>query len=225
MSDRWRHLLDEIREFFGGGTPYADSILPPVAFVALNAWRSVETAAIGALAVAVGILLYRIFTGGAVTYAVSGIIGVGIAAFIAVRLGRAEGFFLPGIVSAASMSLIAILTIVARRPLVAWSSWAIRQWPREWYWRPDVRPAYTEATVAWAAFFALRAGVQYRLFADENVELLAAARIVMGLPAFAALLIATYFYGTWRLERLGGPTAAEFANGTDPPYSGHHRRF
>ena len=48
------------------------------------------------------------------------------------------------------------------------------------------------------------------LIARGEVGWLTVARILTGWPAFAALLVATYAYVSWRLNRLGAPTVEEW---------------
>jgi hypothetical protein len=109
--------------------------------------------------------------------------------------------------------------------MVAWTSYLARRWPLDWYWHEKVRPAYTEVTLAWILFFALRLLWQVMLFQGQNVNQLAFVNALTGWPATAILLIVSYLYGTWRLARLGGPSVEEFQNGAPAPWQGQRRGF
>ncbi len=225
MSSRITELREELQGLFTGERTVGDSAIPPIVFVAFNGWLGL-TPAIGA-ALATGLLLtmLRLRRGGTLAYALGGIAAVGIAVLFVVRSGRAEGYFLPGILSNGSYAVLGALSILARRPVTAFASWFLHRWPIEWYWRNDVRPAYSVVAWFWVVYWALRSTIQAVLYAQGRTELLAAVRVISGLPIGVPLLIASYVYGTWRLETLGGPSVAEYLAGADPPYEGQTRGF
>ena len=225
MTSRIPELREELSGLFVGERTVGDSALPPILFVAVNALLGVTPAVIAALALGGLITLLRLRRGGTVTYAFGGIGAVGIAVLFVLRSGRAEGYFLPGIISNAGYATLGAVSIFARRPITAFTSWFLHRWPLEWYWRDDVRPAYAEVAWFWVAYWALRSGIQAILYADGRTELLAAVRVISGLPIGVPLLIGSYLYGTWRLGRLGGPSVEEHQSGAEPPFSGQQRGF
>lgn len=215
--------MAELKQFFSGPRPVGDSAVPPLVFVLANAVSGLTLAAGAAVAVAVALMGYRVARGRPAIYALGGVAGVGFAVFLALRSNQAEEYFLPGIISSAAWAVVALTSVAVRRPMVAYTSWAVHRWPMEWYWRSDIRPAYTEVTLAWGLFFGIRAAIQYRLFDGGNVTALGFVKVATGTPAVIAMLIGTYLYGTWRLEKLGGPTANEYLDGTEP--GGEHRKL
>lgn len=121
--------------------------------------------------------------------------------------------------------MVAVGSILAGKPMVAWTSYLARRWPWGWYWHPQVRPAYTEVTWFWAVFFLLRVGLQLNLFQAAQAEQLAGLNLILGWPATLLLLIFSYLYGTWRLRRLGGPSVTEFQENVEPPWQSQQRGF
>lgn len=218
-------VRDDLRSLFVGDRTIGDSFPAPIAFVVVNAWAGLGAATVAALVVGAVVAAWRVRRGQQVVYALGGIVAIGFAALVALRSGRAEGYFLPGIVSAFGWAAVAVVSMVVRRPLAAWSSWLFRRWPLDWYWRHDVRPAYTMVTVVWAAYFVLRGGVQWLLYVDRKPELLAAAKLATSWPTILPLLVISYVYGNRRLHRLGGPNVEEFAAGAAPPFVGSQRGF
>jgi hypothetical protein len=218
-------LWDDLRGLFIGERTLGDSFLPPILFVAANAVWSLGAAA--AIAVFAGIAVggWRVRMGQQIIYALGGIIAVGFAALLALRSGRAETYFLPGIVSAAAWAIIATASALGRRPLAAWSSWAFRRWPLAWYWRDDVRPAYTLVTWIWVGYFTVRFLLQWWLFAQGRPELLATAKLATSWPTIIPLLVISYRVGTGRRRALAGPSVAEFLAGAEPPFIGGQRKF
>lgn len=221
----WSDLRADLRGLFVGDRTVGDSFLAPVAFVAVNALAGLIPAAVAALLVGGGVAAWRVRKGQKVSYAFAGIVAIGFAAFLALRSGRAESFFLPGIVGTALLAVASVVSMIARRPLAAWSSWAQRRWPIEWYWRPDVRPAYSTVTAVWALYFAARAGLEWYFYLAQRPEALAAAKVLTSWPTILPLLVVTYVYGNRQLGRLGGPTVAEFEAGITGPFAGGQRGF
>ncbi|MBN1260493.1 MAG: DUF3159 domain-containing protein [Anaerolineae bacterium] len=220
-----RELLDELRAVFTGRGGWLDSALPPLVFVALNAWLGLEIAAWSALGVAAVSLVWRVFKRQHPWHALGGLGGVGLAVLLAQLLGRTEGFFVPGLVSGGMTVLACLLSLLIKRPLAAWTSHLARRWPRAWYWHPRVRPAYSEVTLGWLIVFALRLALQIVLFRREAPGLLAVANLIGGWPFTLVLLVASYLYGLWRLQILDGPSVEEFTAGAEPPWEGQKRGF
>ena len=224
-QSKGRELLDELRTVFSGRNSFLDAILPPIIFILVNGLVSFQAAMWSALIVAVVIAIFRISRKQSLVYALAGVASVAVAIGIAWFLGKSEGFFLPGLVSGSMTLLLTIVSLVIRRPMVAWTSYITRRWPLDWYWHPQVRPAYGETTFAWAVFFAARLFLQYSVYQSENVTLLAATNFITGWPFTILLLVFTYLYGTWRLAKLQGPSVEEFKKDTLPPWQSQRRGF
>ncbi len=179
---------------------------------------------IGALGLAVLIAILRLHRGQSLLYALAGMASVGLAIALAYLLGRSEGYFLPAIVNGGLTVALALVSLAIRKPMVAWTSYIARRWPLDWYWHDHVRPAYTEVTLAWILFFALRLFWQVSLFQGQDVSQLALVNALTGWPATIILLIFSYLYGTWRLPKLGGPSVEEFRNQVPPPWTSQQPR-
>jgi hypothetical protein len=223
--DKVREILEELRMVLSGRSNFLDSLLPPLFFVLLNLIWGVQVAIWASLGLAVVIAIYRLFRRQTLLYALGGAGGVAVAAGVAYLLGRAEGFFLPTIISGAVTFLLCLVSVLVGRPIVAFTSFIARRWPLNWYWHPQVRPAYSEVTWMWVLFFGLRLLLQFNLFREEAANLLGIVQFLTGWPATIILLIASYLYGTWRLRNLGGPSVEEFKSGTEPPWEGQQRGF
>jgi hypothetical protein len=220
-----RELAEEFRKVFAGRGNLIDSILPPLIFFIVNAVWGLDYALWGAIGVALLFTVFRLIKRQPLRYALGGIGGVLLAVALVKLLGRAEGFFLPGILTTAVTVLLILISLIARRPLVAWTSFIARRWPLEWYWHPQVRPAYAEVTWAWLLFFALKLLLQWLLFRGESAELLGLIQFIMGWPATIVLLVVSYLYGLWRLRNLQGPSVEEFKEGSQPPWEGQRQGF
>ena len=218
-------IIEELRSVVLGPRPLADALLAPLVFITFYAIAGLTAGAILAVASGMAIALVRLLRKRTVRFAVAGLAGTVAAASFALWSGSAEAFFVPGIVSGALTAFIALISIMARRPMVAWTSMLMRRWPAGWYWHPRVRPAYTEITWLWLAFFAGRAALQWNLASRGELEALAGVRLIGGWPALIVLLVVTYIYGVARLQRLGGPSVEEFRTGAPQPWTGQRRGF
>ena len=220
-----RELIQEFRTVFSGRRNVADSIVPPFVFVLINALLGLQYAVVGSLAFALLIVLIRLTKRQPLRYAFGGIGGVLLAVLVAQLLGRAEGYFLPAIVTGGGTLVVCVVSVIVRRPLVAWTSHLARGWPLDWYWHPKVRPAYSEVTWLWVGIFAVRLSLQLALFQGAAPELLAVVNVALGWPTTIVLLVVSYLYGTWRLRNLSGPSVEEFKQGAEPPWTGQQRGF
>jgi hypothetical protein len=225
MSSRLSEILQELREVVFGSRGVIDIVVPPLLFLVLVRWAGFTTAIWGSLSLAVLLLVRRLFLRQPVTSAILGIIGVLLSLAFVQILNREEGFFLPNIITGTGMVLLTMGSILAGKPLVAWSSHLARRWPWGWYWHPLVRPAYTEVTWIWVLFFLIRVGLQLILFQAQQAEQLAGLNLLFGWPATLLLLIISYLYGTWRLRRLKGPSVTEYKENAEPPWQGQQRGF
>jgi hypothetical protein len=224
MPSKTRELLDEFRSVTAG-VGLLDTILPPVLFLLLNGLAGFQTAMYGAFGITLLIAILRLRRKQSLMYALAGMGSVALAIALALLLGRSEGYFLPGIVNGGITIALAVVSLLIRRPMVAWTSYLARRWPLEWYWHAQVRPAYTEVTLLWTLFFMLRLWWQVALFQGQNSSQLVLVNALTGWPATVLLLIVSYLYGTWRLATLHGPSVDEFKNSVPAPWHGQRRGF
>ncbi len=176
----------------------AETSLPAVAFVvAYTASGSdTNTAAIVAVALALVLSLARIVKRESPVYALSGLVGVAFAAFVATRSGRAENFFLPGLFANAAYAAGFLISLAVRRPLVGIIVASLDGEGSEWRDDPERVRAFVRATWLWAALFGLRLLVQLPLYLAGAVVALGVAKTAMGLPLFGIGL-----WLTWLLVR------------------------
>lgn len=223
--DKIEELAQEFRSVVAGRARWIDAVLPPLVFLIFNAWLGFAYAVPASLVAGGAITLLRLLRRESPLYALGGIGGAALATALAWLSGTDAGYFLPGIVTGVLTVALLVVSIAARRPLVAWTSHLARRWPLDWYWHPRVRPAYTEVTWIWLVYFGLRTALQIYLFGEQATGALAAVQLALGWPATVVLLIVSYLYGTWRLRTLGGPSVSEFEAGARPPWKGQQRGF
>lgn len=172
----------------GGTKGMAESGLPGIAFVTtytINGNDS-RTAIYVALAVAAVLTVMRLVRGETVQYAFSGLIGVGIAAFIVSRTGKAEDFYLPGLLTNLGYGLVFLISILIRRPLIGFLvEQAAGKGDSSWREDPARLRLYSKASWMWVVLFTLRFVVQGSLYLAGALVALGVARVAMGVPLFA----------------------------------------
>lgn len=197
-----------------------DTGLGPVAFVTINALSDLDTAAIAAVALSVVVAAYRAIRRHPLTNAVGGVLGTGLAVFIALRTGSASGYFVPRALQNAGLTLAFAGSVLLKRPLVGLIAAPLYHIPPGWRedWR--VRRPFAEASLAWAGLFGVRATVYTVLILAGKEGALAAAVVVLGWPAFLGTLWFTYRYVPYRFKQLGvdprppGPTPSDGGTST-----------
>jgi hypothetical protein len=178
----------------GGTRGIVETSLPGVAFVVTYTLSGSETnlSAIVAVAVAVLLAVVRLARGETPRHALTGLVGVGVAAFIATRTGRAEDFYLPGLLLNTAYASAFLISLAFRRPLVGEIVTRI-DGEGERYREDPVRfKVFTRATWLWAGLFLTRLLVQLPLYLAGSVVALGVARTAMGVPLFGLGLWLTY---------------------------------
>lgn len=223
MKINFQEIWEELKSVLSGTT--IDALLPPILFAIVNGLFGLEAAVISALGLAVVLGIVRLLRKQSWGYALGGILGVALAAGLALLTREAASYFIPAMLTSAVLVLAAMISNLIGKPLAAWVSHLTRGWPLEWFGRKDVKPAYSEVTWIWALFFALRLGLQIYLYRQGQAGTLAWANTLLGWPVTIIVLVVSYVYGIRRLRKLGGPGVEEFEEAKDPPWEGQKRGF
>jgi hypothetical protein len=223
LKFNWQEIWEELKSVLSGKT--IDALIPPIVFVIVNGLFGLEAAVISALALAVLLGIFRLIRKQSWVYALGGLLGVGLAAGLALLTQQAASYFIPAMISSALFVLAALVSNLIGKPLAAWVSHLTRGWPLAWFWRGDIKPAYREVTWFWAVFFGIRLGLQVVLYLEGEAGTLAWANTLLGWPVTILVLVASYIYGIWRLQKLAGPGVDEFEAGKAPPWVGQKRGF
>ena len=223
MAIKSSEIIEELKTVLSSKT--IDAILPPLFFVIINNIVSLDAAAIAAISVAIIIGIIRLGKKQPWKYALGGLFLVSLASGLSYITKSAASYFIPAIISSSVLIILALGSLVLKKPLAAWASHLTRGWPLEWFWRKDVKPAYTEVTWFWTAFLFMRLFIQITLYRLGESSNLTWANILLGWPFTITILIFSYIYGLWRLKNLGGPGVHEYKEDKDPPWEGQTRGF
>jgi hypothetical protein len=204
-ADREPAAPPSLAEAVGGPLGMAETSLPAVAFVVAYTASGSDTNTAAAVAVGLALVLAvaRLVRRESPQHALSGLIGVGFAAFIATRSGKAENFFLPGLLANAVYASAFLISLAVRRPLVGIIVTKLDGEDERWREDPRRMRAFARATWLWAGLFILRLLIQLPLYLAGAVVALGVARTALGLPVFGLGL-----WLTWLLVRRSRVPAA-----------------
>jgi uncharacterized protein DUF3159 len=183
-----------LRELLGGRGGAIDASVPPAVFVIawLVSGRSIGWAAAAAIVAGVAVGVWRLARGRRVTASVASVAAVSLAAFVALRTGRAEDFFLVQLLSNVASALAWALSILIRWPLLGVVVGVVVGQRTRWRRDPDLVRAYGNASWVWVlGQYLLRVLVFGVLWWSGWVVALGVARVVLSWPLVAATLAAS----------------------------------
>lgn len=173
-----------------------ETSVPALAFVIAYTISGLNTNVSAGVAVGIALVLtvLRLIRRQTPRHALGGLVGVAFAAFIAAKSGKAENFFLPGLLANVAYASAFIISALIRRPLIGLAVGQLQGEGMRWREDPVRMRQYMRATWLWAGLFLLRLLVQLPLYLAGEVVALGVARTAMGLPLFAL-----GFWLTWRM--------------------------
>jgi hypothetical protein len=177
-----RHRL---AEGVGGLRGSAEAAAPTVVFVTVWAWRHDLRAALVAAAVPVVLaLLLRLAQRQSLRYALSSLAALAVAAFFALRSGKAEDAFLPGILFSCALLTVTVLSLLVRWPLVGFIVGSATDDPTAWRYHDGVRRLCQRLTIVLAALYAIRVVVMLPLYLAGQVGWLGITKVALGWPLY-----------------------------------------
>ena len=190
---------ETLAALLGGRQGAADATLPSIAFVIgwLVVGHSIGWGAAGALGTGLVLGGWRLRQGSRPRAVLVGLLGVGVAALVALHTGRAADFFLVQIVTNATSALAWAVSIVLRWPLLGLVVGGLLRQRLAWRRDPDLLRAYGRASWVWAAQYVVRVAVLVPLWYAGQTVALAIARLALTWPLIAACLAVSW----WVLRR------------------------
>jgi hypothetical protein len=188
-----------LAELLGGRGGAVDATVPVVAFVvalviAQTAGWPVPVAWAGGAAVvtAVALTAVRVARGQQPRAVALGLLGVAVAAVIALYTGRAADFFLVQIVANAASAMAWAVSIAVRWPLLGLLVGSALGQRTRWRQDPDLVRGYQRASWVWVAQYVVRLAVFLPLYAADAVVALGFARVLLTWPLVAVCVAAAF---------------------------------
>lgn len=183
-----------LQQAMGGWRGLIDSGVPVLAFIAVYGLNGqvMRPALITALASGAVIALLRLLRRESLQHVAAGFLGLAISAFVASRTGRAENFFLLGLLTNVAYGSAFLFSALVRWPLMGVIVGYLHGDATGWRSNPVFYRAAATTSWLWAAMFGLRLVVQVPLYLAGAVGALGVAKIMMGWPLFLLVAFLTY---------------------------------
>ncbi|MFJ5882761.1 DUF3159 domain-containing protein [Kitasatospora cineracea] len=200
--DASREAADTVMSAFGGVRGMVDLTLPGLVYiVTFNITHRVSASAWAALGLCAVLVVARLAKRETLKHAFSGVFGVAISAWFAMKTGKAEDFYLPGLLWSVGYCAALALSALVRWPMIGVMLGPITgemfTWRKE---NPGRLAAYTKATWAWVVIMGLKPVILFPLYFTHNVNLLGWMKVALGIPP---LLLAMYV--TWQILLTAPP--------------------
>ena len=203
MSDQSK-VLDAL----GGKRGIIDSGLPSLAFVVVfTITKKLDLSLIIALAIAVAAAIVRLVKRDTVQHALSGLIGVLICAWFSRSTGKAENFFLPGMIKSGIYGVVYLVANLVRWPILGLVLGPILGENLRWRKNPIRLRAYLLSGWVWVALFVVRLAIQVPLYLANQTTALGVATLIVGWPLFLVTI-----YLTWAILKRTAPAIETIAS-------------
>lgn len=192
-------FAEQVADQLGGVRGLIESSLPVTVFVIVNLIWDLKPAIYVAVAFAVLVAVFRFSRKQPIRHAINGIFGIALGAWLALRSGEARDFYLPGIFISLGYAVAMLISVALRQPIVGWI-WSVVMARGSSHWRtqPRLLKTFGWLTILWAAIYLIKVAVQGALYAANLEHALGVARVVMGFPPYAMLLLLTM----WAVRRV-----------------------
>lgn len=186
---------ESLAELLNGRRAAIDATVPAAGFVAgwlaggQSIWAGAGVAVLCALAVSV----WRVRSGSKPRAVLIGLLGVCVAALIALRTGRAADFFLLQLLTNGASALVWAVSIVIRWPLLGVVVGGVLGQRTRWRRDPALLRAYGKGSWVWVLQYVIRVAVFLPLYATNAVVALGVARVALTWPLVAGCLAVSWW--------------------------------
>lgn len=184
-----------VADAIGGWRGMLDSSLPSLVFVIAylvlaGSEKRLSYSLWAALAAGGLVALLRLSRRQSLRQVLAGIPLLLFSAWLTSRTGKAEDFYLPGLLLNAGSAVVFLVSILVGHPVVGYFVGAITGDITGWRAVPEQRRAYTLATWFFFATYVIRVLVKLPLYWSANVAALGTIGLIVGWPLTA---LAAYF--------------------------------
>lgn len=178
-----------LTDLLGGRRGLADIASPHLLYLMVYViTRQLTVALLSAVCLAIVVTLVRVVRRQRCRQALGGLAMVGLSALLAEFTGHAVDFYLPHLIRGAVWTVLLVLSVVVRWPLVGIAVGPAIGGRTPWRRDPGLLRAYQLCTGLWAGISLVRAAVYFPLYFTNNVVLLGVTFLLLGVPLFAATL-------------------------------------
>jgi hypothetical protein len=179
--------LGGARGMFESGAP---AIFFVIAYSVTN--QDLRSSVFASLSIGLILAILRLIKRESLTQVFSGFIGLAFSAWLATKSGKAENFFLPGIITNLIYAAACVISLIINRPLLGYVIESIRGTKNDWRTNKKLLKRYRAMTFLWSAVFLLRVVIMAPLYLANQTVLLGFFKIALGWPLFALAAYLTY---------------------------------
>jgi hypothetical protein len=215
----------QLSRALGGRRGMVEAAVPTITFTATYIGTKEIRLAIGlSLTAAVVMLLVRLAQRSSVQYVFNALVGIGVGTFFVWLGGRNGGdesqqalaYFVPGLIYNTGYSVVMVLSVLARWPVVGFMVGSVAEDPLEWHRDPQIVRLCSHLTWVLVVPCVLRVLVQAPIYfagrtaadADHYVTALGLAKVGMGWP----LQLGALAVMVWLLARNRTPVDREVSD-------------
>jgi hypothetical protein len=206
-------LREQLSKALGGVRGVVEAAVPTAGFtVAYLLSHQLKPSLIIGIGSALVLLAARVVQKSTPQFVLNSLVGIAIAAFFALRSGKAQDAFLPGILYNAGYAVAMLISILTRWPVVGFMIGAVTTHD-PFAWRRDPAIVRLCSRLTWFLLIPclVRVAVQWPLYLAGQVGWLGATKIALGWPLQVAGLAAM----VWVLARGRTPMAAATSAGAE----------
>lgn len=187
-------IRQRLSDSLGGWRGSLETSLPTLAFVGVwMALKDVQAGVIASAVVVAILVVIRVLQRSSLRYALSAVLPTAVAAWFALRSGRAEDAFLGGLIWSAVFGSLTLVSVVTRYPLIGFVVGAAdpRSAEDPLAWRRDAAVVRVCSRLTWVlvGVYAVRLGIMVPLYLAGNVPALGVAKVVLGWPLWLASVV------------------------------------
>lgn len=191
----------KVIDALGGKRGIIDSGLPSLAFVIVfTITKKLDLSLFISVAIALVAAIARLVKRDTIQHALSGLLGVLVCAWFSRSTGKAENFFLPGMIKSGIYGVVYLVANLIRWPILGVVLGPILGENLGWRKNPVRLRAYLLAGWVWVALFVVRLALQVPLYLANQTTALGVVTLIVGWPLFLVTL-----YLTWAILKRTSP--------------------
>ena len=178
----------------GGPRGMFESAAPAIVFITSYAITSQNLIASVYAAITTGLVLaiFRLVKKQTLSQVFAGFLGLAFSAWLAMRSGRAEDFFLPGILTNFLYAAATLISLIINKPILGYVIESIKGTGSKWLTDAKLVKRYRTMTYLWFGVFSLRVVIMTPLYLANQLTALGFFKLALGWPLFALAGYATY---------------------------------
>lgn len=205
--DQLPPFTEQLSQQLGGVKGVVEAAIPITLFVVLNPilggdqygpLNGLQWAIVLSASSAVGIAIWRAVRKEPIRYALNGLFGIALGAFLAWRSDDARDFYLPGIIQGGIYGFLLIGSALLRHPIIGWIYAVVAQGgKKEWRQNKPLVDVLSRITILWGVVFIVKNAFRLWLYFADLDHVLGYVTLFGGWPVTIGLTALTI----WAVRR------------------------